>query len=188
MQKNLIVAGRGYGKTYKALQHLKFSGCVSVAVVCASHNQFNWIQSKISEDIYPQNRFIKTRDDMRVVDGEGNAIASYMFFSSLSPERLRGKAGKFNGLFLYDIGGWNQDNGIDLITQAYIATEDTGIVVATSLEKTSDMLRVLLKDKEYFCDTEGTRTDRRFLLCDNWGRAAGNLQDMTLLEMRDIYE
>lgn len=181
MQKNLIVARRGYGKTYKSLQYLKNAGCTRVAVCVGVYQQINWIQSKISEDIYPDMPFVATRFDMTIKN-----CCHYDFFTSLDKDRIRGKK-PFDGLLLYSIDSWCQQQGeeairwTDIYNNALSVLTDDGLIIVTSEERKSPMLETLILSDEYFLDTPGTRVDREILF-----PTILNQRDMSIPELRSL--
>lgn len=157
MNKYLIVAGRGYGKTNKALQLMRDCGAKRIAVVCPHKLMFEWIRNEITHHIYPNNNTFKSSAWTLELD-DGTHID---FFTAENPDRLRGIP-KYDAMFLYDIQMWHNMHTMATFNNAIFQVKDEGTIVVTSQDLYTPLLHELIEDVSFTKDTPGTRIDSKF--------------------------
>ena len=158
MQKHLIVAGRCYGKTYKAIELVKSLketyDKLNVLVVTTVYAQCQpFIEEVVKHYIGKYNAKYDTRS-RSCISIEFPCGTTYRFATTEYPEMIRG--GLYDAVICEDINLWT-DNAIVGYQMSLFATKDNGLFVVTSEDKFSALLDDIFCDKDFHMDTPAGR-------------------------------
>jgi len=160
MNKHLIVAGRCYGKTYKAIELVKgLRETVDKLDVLVVTTVYANCQPFIEEVVKHYIGKYKARYDTRsksCISIEFPCGTTYRFATTEYPEMIRG--GMYDAVICEDINLW-RENAIVSYQMSLFATKDNGKLIVTSDDKYSTLLDDILCDKDFICDTPGTRKE-----------------------------